>query len=70
MSDNLGNTAFAAVMALATALHLEGVLPMEKFIATLRKHALAMKGRGAEAMAEQILEMASELAQGLPPQSR
>jgi len=67
--DNTGAAAFAAVMAIAVALHEDGILPMERFIETLRRHALRMKAAGAEAMADELLAMASQLATSLPPRT-
>ncbi|GHH52445.1 hypothetical protein [[Pseudomonas] boreopolis] len=66
--DTTGGTALAAVMVLVKALHDDGVLPMERFIETLRRHALLTKARGAEAMGEDLLEMAAQLARSLQRQ--
>ncbi|MGV7193737.1 hypothetical protein ACCQ23_21300 [Xanthomonas axonopodis pv. phyllanthi] len=64
-----GQAAYALVMALATTLHREGVLPIDRFIATIRKHALQLKGEGAEVLSDDLLGMASSLSLSLqqPP---
>lgn len=67
--DNTGPTALAAVMAIAIALHQDGVLPMERFLQTLRRHALRLKAAGQETIADELLAMASQLATNLPPRS-
>lgn len=64
--DNTGPTALAAVMAIAVALHHDGVLPIERFIETLRRQALRLKAAGQETIADELLAMASQLATNRP----
>ena len=59
--------AYAMVMALATALHQEGVMPVDRFIRVVRTHALELKAHGAEIVGNDLLAMAAALSTGVLP---
>jgi len=57
--------ALTLIMALASALHTENVLPIDCFIAAIRKSALQIKATGtpgADDLSDHLLESASALA--------
>lgn len=55
-------TSFALTLALVTALNEDGVLPVERFIETVRRHALQLRAAGATKLADELLETASAIA--------